>query len=210
MRVRVKICGITCYEDAMLALDLGADALGFNFYPASPRFIGHDAARDVIRRLPPLVTTVGVFVNVADPDTLEIQARRAGVQVLQLHGDESTDYCERLASWPLIKAVRVDEDGLPENLCDFPVHAILLDAKDERWFGGTGKTFDWKVSCRIDPALKVIIAGGLCAGNVSEAIRYVRPYAVDVCSGVESRPGKKDSAKLSAFMREVIDASRQL
>jgi len=210
MRVRVKICGITCYEDAALALDLGADALGFNFYAPSPRFIGLNAARAIIRRLPPLAITVGVFVNVADPGELDRNARGAGVQVLQLHGDESTDYCHRLAAWPLIKAVRIDESGLPENLRDFPVQAILLDAKDDRWFGGTGRTFDWTISRRADLEMKLILAGGLSAGNVAEAIRCVRPYAVDVCSGVESSPGKKDSAKLSAFMKEVIDASRQL
>jgi phosphoribosylanthranilate isomerase len=157
-----------------------------------------------------LANTVGVFVNVADPGELDRNARDAGVQVLQLHGDESADYCHRLAAWPLIKAVRIDKSDLPGNLRDFPVQAILLDAKDERWFGGTGKTFDWTISRRMGLETKLILAGGLSAANVSAAIHCVRPYAVDVCSGVESHPGKKDSARLTAFMKEVTHASRQL
>jgi phosphoribosylanthranilate isomerase len=210
MRVRVKVCGITCYEDAALALDLGVDALGFNFYPPSPRFIGCEEAREIIHRLPPFAVTVGVFVNVATPDEVSTQARRAGVQVVQLHGNESPAYCRELSAWPLIKAVRIGSGGMPENLFDFPVQAILLDARDDRLFGGTGMTFDWRLARREGPVPKIILAGGLNTANAAEAIRCVRPYAVDVCSGVEGRPGRKDAAKLSAFMREVLDASRQL
>lgn len=210
MRTRVKVCGITCYEDAALALDLGADALGFNFYPRSPRFIAIDEARAIIRRLTPFAATVGVFVNAAAPAEVDRDARRAGVSVVQLHGDESAEYCRQLSAWPLIKAVRVGAGGLPENLGDFPAQAILLDAKDDRLFGGTGKTFDWEHARSSTRELRIILAGGLNAGNVAEAIRSVRPYAVDVCSGVESRPEKKDAAKLSAFMNEVMDAGRQI
>jgi phosphoribosylanthranilate isomerase len=208
MRVRVKVCGITSYEDAAMALDLGIDALGFNFYPFSPRFIDPAAARSIIRRLPPFATAVGVFVNVADPAEVDGNARAAGLQVLQLHGDESVDYCRRLRAWPLIKAVRIDKDVDLENLLRFPAQAILLDSKDDRLFGGTGKVFDWTLARTSIPGLRIILAGGMNSANVGEVIRGVQPYAVDVCSGVESHPGKKDAAKLTAFMREVLYATR--
>jgi len=208
MRCRVKICGITSYEDAMLALDMGADALGFNFYPGSRRFLGVDAARDITRRLPPLATLVGVFVNLADPDEVDAGARAAGVQVLQLHGNESPDYCRRLGAWPLIKAVRVDKDWTGEDLADYAVQAFLFDTGNDREFGGTGMTFDWSLMRGLRRGWQIILAGGLNPANVAEAIRTVQPYGVDVCSGVESRPGKKDAAKVAAFMNEVLHASR--
>lgn len=209
MKVRVKICGITSYEDAALALDLGADALGFNFYPPSPRFIEVTAARAIIRRLPPFAVTVGVFVNAADPAEVAANARAAGVEVLQLHGDEPAEYGRALGGWPLIKAVRVDKDGFRVDAFDFPAQAFLLDAKDELLFGGTGKTFDWQMAQHLIAGVRIVLAGGLNPENVCEAIRVVRPYAVDVCSGVENRPGKKDADKLAALMREVTHAFRQ-
>jgi phosphoribosylanthranilate isomerase len=210
MRVRVKICGITNYEDAAMALELGADALGFNFYPPSPRYVECAVARDIIRRLPPFAATVGVFVNVAHPAEVDRSARAAGVQVLQLHGDEPADYCRGLAAWPLIKAVRVHEAWVPESLLGFPAQAFLLDSRDERIFGGTGMTFDWTLARRAPTGLKIVLAGGLNPANVAQAIRSVRPYGVDACSGVEVSPGRKDPAKLAAFMKEVFDATAQL
>lgn len=210
MRVRVKVCGITCYEDAALAVDLGADALGFNFHRPSPRYIDAADARGIVRRLPPLTATVGVFVNVTDPAEVEEHARAAGAQVLQLHGDESADYCRRLSSWPLIKAVRVGANWSGESLADFAVQAFLLDSKDEARYGGTGKTFDWMWARRLSGDRKIILAGGLNPDNVAEAIRCVHPYGVDVCSGIESHPGRKDAARLTAFMNEVFNATRQL
>lgn len=209
MKIRVKVCGITNYEDAALALGLGADALGFNFYPPSPRFVDCSTARAIIRRLPPLTVTVGVFVNVSDPDEVARDAREAGVGVLQLHGDESAAYGHALADWPLIKAVHVGQDGLRADCFDFPAQAFLLDSKDDRLFGGTGKTFDWKMAQRSMPDVRIVLAGGLNAANVAEAVRVVRPYAVDVCSGVECRPGKKDPGRLAAFMQEVANAFRE-
>ncbi len=206
MKIRVKVCGITNYEDAALALDLGADALGFNFYPPSPRFIDGAAARAIIRRLPPFTATVGVYVNVADPDAVDKSAREAGVGVLQLHGDEPAEYGRALADWPLIKAVRVGKDGLRAESFNFPAQAFLLDSQDDRLFGGTGKTFDWRPAQRLLPDVRIVLAGGLSAANVAEAVQVVRPYAVDVCSGVECRPGKKDAARLAAFMQEVANA----
>lgn len=207
MKIKVKVCGITNYEDAAMALDLGADALGFNFYPSSPRYVDYAVARDIIRRLAPLATTVGVFVNVADPAEVDRSARAAGVQVLQLHGDEPADYCRGLDAWPLIKAVRVDKDWVPESLLGFPARAFLLDSRDDRIFGGTGKTLDWTLARRSAKGLRILLAGGLNPANVAEAIRSVQPYGVDVCSGVEICPGRKDPAKLDAFMKEVFDAT---
>ena len=208
--MRVKVCGITSYEDAALALDQGVSALGFNFYPQSPRYLDPIAARSIIQRLPPFAAAVGLFVNV--PSVLEVirVAQLAGVRILQLHGDESPDFCRQLSGWPLIKAVRVGDEPLPENLKEFQVAAFLLDRRDENLFGGTGKSFDWRRAQEVKWAHPIILAGGLTPENVGDAIRTVRPYAVDVSSGVESQPGKKDAAKLVAFMNEVRNASTDL
>jgi phosphoribosylanthranilate isomerase len=209
MMVRVKVCGITSFEDAVLSLDLGADALGFNFCPSSPRHIDPGAAHEIVRRLPPFAVIVGVFVNVADPAEVDEKARAAGVQIVQLHGDESPDYCRQLGKWPLIKALRIDTKWFQENLDDYPVRAFLLDSRDESCYGGTGKTFDWTVTGDRARHLRIILAGGLNPENVAEAIRTVRPYGVDVCSGIELRPGKNDPARLAAFMNEVRNVPRQ-
>jgi phosphoribosylanthranilate isomerase len=208
--MKVKICGITSYEDAALALDQGADALGFNFFPPSPRYIDPAAARSIIRRIPPFATTVGLFVNVAWQDYLVDAARLAGVQVLQLHGDETPEYCRELSDWPLIKVLRIGGSPIQENLEEYPVQAFLLDVKDDTLFGGTGKSFDWSLAQGIKRIRPIILAGGLRHDNVREAIRVVEPYGVDVCSGVESKPGKKDAVKLAEFMNEVRNVSRNL
>jgi phosphoribosylanthranilate isomerase len=204
----VKVCGITTYRDAAVALDLGADALGFNFYPGSPRFVTPDAARSIIRKLPPLTTTVAVFVNEEDTVRLERAARLAGVNCLQLHGEETPEYCRLLSHWKLIKALRIGPGMRPRALAGFRVSALLLDARDPLRYGGTGRTLDWSARKGIKTSLPIILAGGLRAGNVAEAIREVRPYAVDVCSGVEKAPGKKDPGKLASFMNEVRNAER--
>jgi phosphoribosylanthranilate isomerase len=208
MPVKVKICGITCFEDAIMALDAGADALGFNFYPSSPRYIDPAEANAIIRRLPPLALTVGLFVNVERPERVAATARAAGVQVLQLHGDESPEYCRELSDWPLIKVLRIGEGPVREDLDLYPVRAFLLDVRDDRLFGGTGISFDWNLAKGIDRKRPVILAGGLRRENVRAAIEAVRPYAVDLCSGVESRPGKKDPEKLKSFMDEVRNVGR--
>lgn len=205
--MKVKVCGITNYEDAKLSLDQGVDALGFNFYPSSSRYIRPEDARIIIRRLPPFAVTVGLFVNVREVSEVVKTAQTSGVQVLQLHGDESPEYCRELAGWPLIKALRIGENGVPENFQDYAVQSFLLDAKDDALFGGTGKSFDWRLAQNIQSFCPIILAGGLRPDNVREAIRIVQPYAVDVCSGVESKPGKKDPGKLKEFMNEVRNAS---
>jgi phosphoribosylanthranilate isomerase len=208
--MKVKVCGIMNYDDAVMALDHGVDALGFNFFPPSPRYIRPEDARLIIRRLPPFAITVGLFVNVARQELVAQTARSAGVQVIQLHGDETPEYCRELAAWPLIKALRIGESGLPENLEEYSVRAFLLDAKDDALFGGTGKSFSWHLAKSIKHNRPVILAGGLRPDNVGEAIRIVEPYGVDVCSGVEKAPGKKDSGKLIEFMNEVRNASHAL
>jgi phosphoribosylanthranilate isomerase len=207
--VKVKICGITRYEDAAQAVDLGADALGFNFYPGSPRYIEPRAAREIIRRLPPLVTTVGLFVN-EEIGGVRAAARAARVQALQLHGDEPPAYCRRLAGWPLIKAVRIGPGFRAEDLAPYPVGAFLLDTLDRKLYGGTGRVFDWALAEPVRRLAPVILAGGLGPENVAAAIRTVRPYGVDVSSGVESSPGRKDRARLVDFMNEVRHACREL
>lgn len=201
--MKVKVCGITNHDDAMLALNAGVHALGFNFYPGSPRYIRPEDARSIIRRMPPFVASVGLFVNVADPRDVSDAAHIAGVHVVQLHGDETPAYCRALADWALIKAMRVGDNGIPGGLEDYPVQAFLLDARDDVLFGGTGKTFDWSLVRGMQRIHPLILAGGLRPDNVREAIRVVTPYAVDVCSGVESAPGKKDADKLRQFMNEV-------
>jgi phosphoribosylanthranilate isomerase len=201
--MKVKVCGITSYEDAAMALDCGVDALGFNFFPPSPRYLKPSDARSIIRQLPPFVATVGLFVNVAETDQVAEMARAAGVQVLQLHGDETPEYCKRLSAWPLIKVLRIDKSAIPQDFEEYPVQGFLLDAKDDTLFGGTGRSFDWSLAREIRRVHPIILAGGLRPDNVSEAIRIVAPYGVDVCSGVECAPGKKDASKLMQFMKEV-------
>lgn len=208
--MKVKICGITNYEDAAMVVDQGADALGFNFFPKSPRYIDPEDARKIIRRIPPFVTTVGLFVNVPEQTQVSMIARSAGVQVLQFHGDETPEYCRGMADWPLIKALRIGEKGIQENPEEYPVQAFLLDVKDDALFGGTGKSFDWELAKNIGHAHPIILAGGLTPDNVREAIRVVDPYAVDVCSGVESAPGKKSAQKVMEFLNEVRNVNRPL
>jgi phosphoribosylanthranilate isomerase len=203
--VKVKVCGITSYEDAVLALEQGVDALGFNFYRPSPRYIDPAKVREIIRRLPPLWVSVGLFVNAAIDELREV-SRVAGVQVLQLHGDETPDYCRRVSEWPLLKAIRIGAEPVREDLRQYPVQAFVLDVKDDSLFGGTGKSFNWRFAEGIDHP--VVLAGGLRPDNVREAILTVNPYGVDVCSGVESSPGKKAPGLLAQFMNEVRNVGR--
>jgi phosphoribosylanthranilate isomerase len=205
--MKVKVCGITNHDDAELALDNGVDALGFNFFPPSPRYIRPEDARRIIHRLPPFVVTVGLFVNMPQPDQVSEIANIAGVQMIQLHGDETPEYCRALADWLLIKVLRVGPSGIPGNLAEYGVQGFLLDAKDDVLFGGTGRSFDWRLAKDIRRIRPIILAGGLRADNVREAIRIVQPYGVDVCSGVEVSPGKKDPGKLKEFMSEVRNVS---
>lgn len=202
MRTRIKICGITRAEDARAAVELGADAIGLVFYAPSPRCVGPDRARAIIAALPPFVTIVGLFV---DPAAQQVESvlRCCSLGLLQFHGDEAPDFCGGFGL-PYVKAVRVKDDAdLVQYLS--PYHAAqgwLLDAYDERLYGGTGEPFDWKLIPR-DLARPVILSGGLTPENVGAAVRQVRPWAVDVSSGVEAGKGVKDAAKIAAFIAGV-------
>jgi len=198
--VRIKICGVTRLEDALLAARLGADALGFNFWPGSKRHVAPAAAQAIISRLPPFVTPVGVFVNQPEGELRAIAAE-TGIQVFQLHGDEPPDLCSRLPL-PVVKAVPVDQVATLSKLLSYEVQAFLLDTPS-RGFGGTGRPFDWSLAEGVSEAAPVILAGGLTPENVADAIRAVRPWAVDVASGVESSPGVKDADRMSRFVTAV-------
>jgi phosphoribosylanthranilate isomerase len=209
-RVKLKICGITSWVDARWACDAGADYLGFNFYARSPRYILPAKARKIVERLPAHVAAVGVFVNESEMKMLEI-TRTVGLGYLQLHGDESPAAVARLArSVRVIKAVRVRESFRPAQLSRFKHAAeILLDGFDRRQRGGTGKTFDWDVARRSNRYGRIFLAGGLTSENIAEAIRIAKPYAVDICSGVEQKPGKKDPQKLKQLTHALRGARKR-
>jgi len=206
--VQVKICGITNLADALAAVEAGADALGFNFYRRSPRFITTAAAHEIIARLPSSVLTVGVFVNEAEPAQVARIAAQSGVAAVQLHGEESPDYCAALTGQQVIKALRVGDSFTPEQAARYRTHAILLDAFSPHAHGGTGLSFDWSLARRTrELVARLFLAGGLTPANVGAAIAAVRPFAVDVCSGVEAAPGRKDAKKLRAFVAAVRTAN---
>ncbi|MCH6553294.1 MAG: phosphoribosylanthranilate isomerase [Acidobacteria bacterium] len=201
--VRVKVCGITNLEDALVAALAGADALGFNFWPRSPRYIAPRAAADIIAQLPPLVTSVAVVVD-EPPAQVARLARRSGVRAVQLHGQESQQDVAALAAdgFAVLKAVRVGRDFRPQQLRSYVgVDAFLLDTEVKGRRGGTGKSFDWKKARAANRYGRVLLAGGLTVENVGEAVAQARPYGVDVCSGVERRPGNKDHDLLREFIR---------
>jgi phosphoribosylanthranilate isomerase len=210
--VRVKICGITNLADAKAAVDLGTDALGFNFYENSVRNIAPAAGYKIIRALPEKIEAAGVFVNWS-PEAVIALARAVDLDTVQLHGDEPAATARVVANYfQVTKAMRVGKDFRLAQLKPFQsaVRAFLFDAAKFGQFGGTGQRTDWTIARRAAKTHDIILAGGLTPENVAEAILYVRPYAVDVASGVESRPGKKDRAKLRAFFSEVARANKQL
>lgn len=204
---RIKICGITHLEDALAAVSAGADALGFVF-AESPRRVSPDAARDIIRSLPPFVTTVGVFVG--DEPEAERIADTCGLGALQLHDGYSAPYVERLSGRRLILGVRMRDES---SLSDIPglqhAGALLLDAWAPEAAGGTGRTFDWELAGRAAAlGVPVIVSGGLGPDNVEDAIRRIRPYGVDVASGVEASPGRKNVDKVRLFIERARFADR--
>lgn len=203
MRTRVKICGITNTDDAFMAAEAGADALGYVFAPGSPRQVAPATVAGIIKELPPFVTNVGVFVNESVERVSEI-AMRAGVDMVQLHGDEDADYCSMM-EFPVIKAVRVGSAGDLEGLGAYDVAAFLLDTYKEGVSGGTGETFDWDIadSNEARGLGRLILSGGLTPDNVIEAVRKVTPYCLDASSGVESEPGRKDHQKVREFIEKV-------
>ncbi len=209
MTIRIKICGITNLEDALLAADLGADALGFIFYPKSPRHVAPETAREIIAQLPPFVASVGVFVD-EDAGVVHDLAARVGLDWVQLHGQESPDYCRGLGR-RVIKGFRIkDEKSLVEleNYHD-AVQAFLLDAYKKGQVGGTGEVFDWQLARKAQRYGRIILAGGLTPENVAQAIATAQPQAVDAASGTEAAPGRKDPVKLLAFFKAVRSVSSE-
>lgn len=197
----VKICGITNLDDALFASEAGADALGFVFYKKSPRHIEPEKARDIIKRLPPFVTTVGVF---ADQTETEIKAiiSETNIDIAQLHGEEPPEFCERLGK-RVIKAIRVRSMESLTEIKTYKACALLLDTYDKNLKGGTGRIFNWEIAREARIFNKIIIAGGLTPENVADAIKVAQPYAVDVSSGVEKEKGVKEHQKIKAFIEKV-------
>jgi phosphoribosylanthranilate isomerase len=200
-RVKVKICGTTNLKDAQLAAESGADAVGFIFYKKSPRYVVPKEAKAIISQLPPFVETVGVFVDETSDQVNRI-AEQCRLTAVQLHGDESPAFCRRVKH-RIIKAIQVKNSSSLIGLADYDVSGFLLDAYNEGKRGGTGETFDWNLVFRAKKQGPIILAGGLNPYNVYTAIHRVRPYGVDVCSGVEQSAGKKDPEKIEEFMRSI-------
>ncbi len=201
MAVRVKICGITNVDDALAAIDAGADALGFMFYEPSPRFVMPAQAQTICRQLPPFVAKVGVFVD-APEEFVRAIATDCGLDALQFHGKETAAFCGRFP-WKTIKAFRMRDAESLAALREYAAQTWLLDAFVPGQKGGTGERFNWDLAVAASQfGGRIILAGGLSALNVFEACRKVRPFAVDVSSGVESAPGKKDAKKMRNFIQE--------
>jgi phosphoribosylanthranilate isomerase len=203
---KVKICGITNLEDALLSAKSGADVLGFNFYKKSPRYILPEKAREIIDELSAEILKVGVFVN-EKMETICKIAETAKLDGVQLHGEETPEFVRQLTkktNLAIIKAFRVSENFKPEDVLKYEVDAVLLDAYSPKDYGGTGETFDWEIAKKVREIFpKMYLAGGLSEVNVAEAINKVQPFAVDACSCLEKTPGKKDLRKLMSFFSAI-------
>ncbi len=201
---RVKVCGLRSLENARDVIAAGADAIGINFWPKSKRYIAPDDAADWLGELAGEVCRVGLFVN-ATLDEIEAVIDHTVLDAVQLHGNETPEFCEDVSAFglPVIRAIGVNGDTLVHQPEDFPGTHLLLDAFDPQAFGGTGKSFQWEIAKRViasHPERLVILAGGLTPENVGEAVRVISPHAVDVASGVESAPGVKDPDQVRAFV----------
>lgn len=204
---RIKICGITNIDDALMAIDAGADALGFNFVPGTPRYLKDTkAAANIIEQLPPFITTVGLFVN-ADAEVIQGTTDECHLDLLQLHGEESPQFCQSL-NHRIIKAVRIKNESSVSHLSDYRVSGYLLDTYVKGVLGGTGVAFDWELAVKTKQYGRIILAGGLDPDNVASAVEQVRPYGVDVSSRVEASPGRKDPVKVRAFIQNVKEVDR--
>ena len=209
MAVRVNICGITNKSDALAAVEFGADALGFIFYRASQRFVEQDVAAEIIRELPPFVTKVGVFVD-AQVEEIRETTRACGISTVQLHGRESPEFCEEIAKAGLdvIKAFRMKNAGSVGEIEKFRTKAYLLDSYVPGELGGTGAVFNWDLAKTAKQSGRpIILAGGLTPKNITFAVESVQPYGVDVSSGVEVSPGKKDLEKVRSFIERAKGAA---
>jgi len=206
IRTRIKVCGITEPEDARIAVAAGADGLGFIFVPQSPRHIDPDMVRKITRELPPLVDAVGVFVD-EEMEVVEEIMQYCCLSFIQLHGSETPDYCEKI-SCRVMKSFSIGQATKSEDFAPYAeaVSGFLLDTLHKDMAGGTGQTFDWQLLEHIKPPGPFVLAGGLTPDNVGDAIRQVKPFAVDVNSGVEYQPGRKDPDKLRSFVQAVRKA----
>jgi len=202
--VKVKICGITNLEDAKVAAEAGADALGFVFYKKSPRYIKPEKAGAIIKQLPERLRKVGVFVN-AQEKTIKDIAKWSRLDILQFHGDESPEFCHKFKGYKVIKAFRIKDKTDLAKILKYKTFAYLFDTFVKSKVGGTGKIFDWKIIKRIMDKINrpVFLSGGLTKDNVKEAIKTLRPAWVDVSSSVEIKPGKKDHKKVKEFIKEI-------
>ena len=200
---KVKICGITNSQDSQVAVNAGADALGFVFYKQSPRYVKPKIVKSIVAELPPFVLTVGVFVNEELAIVRDIMVE-CGLALAQLHGDETPAFCEALGR-PVLRGIRLRDRGTFLAMAEYKgragVRGFVVDAFSESAFGGTGQISDWSLAAEAAQSSPILLAGGLTPENVQEAIQNVRPYGVDVSSGVEASPGKKDPAKVMAFVR---------
>jgi phosphoribosylanthranilate isomerase len=207
--VQIKICGITNQDDAAVAVDAGADALGFVFHRKSPRYVEPQVVKSIVASLPPFILPVGVFVNEELKVVRDIMDS-CGLALAQLHGNESAGYCETLGR-PVIKAIGLKDRASLLALAEYKgraqVRGFLLDAFAPDTYGGTGRATDWTIAAELAKSLTVILAGGLTPDNVASAVAAVKPYAVDVSSGVEAAPGRKDPEKIRAFVRAAKLAS---
>jgi phosphoribosylanthranilate isomerase len=208
-RTRIKVCGITCQEDARIAVAAGADALGFIFVEQSPRLVEPDRVRAMTSELPPFINRVGVFQD-EEIELVEEIISYCRLSQVQLHGSESPEYCRKISA-QVIKSFCLRQDTDHEELAAYgdTVSGFLLDTYHQDMAGGTGRVFDWTLVGQVKPPAPVILAGGLNPENVREAIRQVKPFAVDVNSGVEYQPGRKDTDRLKNFVQEVRKADEQ-
>jgi phosphoribosylanthranilate isomerase len=207
--IQIKICGITNKEDALCAAKLGATALGFIFYPPSPRNIKPADARKIVSVLSDELVKVGVFVNESVTEVKRI-VEYCGLDMIQLHGDESPAYCREFPASQVIKAVELKNDDDFNHASSYDVAAILVDSRHAGLYGGTGKKANWELACRIKNKKPLILSGGLNEGNIAEAIKTVTPNALDINSGVEFKPGKKDHAKMARIFDIIRHADVEL
>jgi len=204
--VKIKICGITNKRDAIAAAGLMPDMMGFIFYDGSKRYVDPKIVRDIANELPPVIAKAGVFVDMDKNKVIEI-AEECALEILQFHGDESPDYCAGFKdSYKVMKAFRIKDSGSLKGINDYDADYYLLDAYSEKLKGGTGKSFDWKIMESFEFLKPVILSGGLTPDNVSEVIEKLSPYGVDVSSGVEMSPGKKDIALMKRFVENARKA----
>jgi phosphoribosylanthranilate isomerase len=199
--VKVKICGITNLTDALAAVEMKADILGFNFYPQSPRYIEPEKAMEIIAMLPAFVDTAGIFVN-AEAHTIHEMTHSGSLNWVQFHGDETPEFCDQFTTWNLqtIKAIRVQTEESLIQAARYHTSALLLDAYNSSFYGGTGERFDWALLENFP--YRIFVAGGITPDNIEEALEY-KPYGVDICSGIESEPGKKDHKKMKQLLETI-------